>query len=45
MEKKKLKINIPEGYEVDKELSTFEEIIFKKIEYGKLPRTWDEYRE
>ena len=44
MKENKLKINIPEGYEVDKELSTFEEIIFKKIEYGKQPRTWDEYK-
>ena len=45
MKENKLKINIPKGYEVDKELSTFEEIFFKKIEYSKLPRTWNEYRE
>ena len=45
MEEKKLKINIPEGYEIDKENSTFEEIIFKKIEdpLSKLPKTWEEY--
>ena len=45
MEEKKLKINIPEGYEIDKEKSTFEEIIFKKIEdpLAKLPKTWEEY--
>ena len=45
MEEKKLKINIPEGYEIDKENSTFEEIIFKKIEdpFSKLPKTWEEY--
>lgn len=45
MEEKKLKINIPEGYEIDKEKSTFEEIIFKKIEdpFSKLPKTWGEY--
>ena len=45
MEEKKLKINIPEGYEIDKENSTFEEIIFKKIEdpLAKLPKTWEEY--
>lgn len=30
METKKLKINIPEGYEIDKENSTFECIKFKK---------------
>jgi len=42
MEKiKKLVINIPEGYEIDKEQSTFAEIIFKKIE-SKLPMSWEE---
>lgn len=46
MDTKKLKINIPEGYEVDKEKSTFEEIVFKKVEdpFSKLPKTWREYR-
>nr|DAH58328.1 MAG TPA: hypothetical protein [Bacteriophage sp.] len=44
MDTKKLKINIPEGYEVDKEKSTFEEIVFKKINpLTKLPKTWKEY--
>ena len=45
MDTKKLKINIPEGYEVDKEKSTFEEIVFKKVEdlFSKLPKTWEEY--
>ena len=45
MEEKKLKINIPEGYEIDRENSTFEEIVFKKIEdpLAKLPKTWEEY--
>lgn len=45
MNTKKLKINIPEGYEVDKEKSTFEEIVFKKVEdpFSKLPKTWEEY--
>lgn len=45
MEEKSLKINIPEGYEIDREKSTFEEIIFKKIEdpLAKLPKTWKEY--
>ena len=45
MEEKKLKINIPEGYEIDKEKSTFEEIVFKKVEdpFSKLPKTWEEY--
>lgn len=45
METRKLKINIPEGYEIDREKSTFEEIVFKKIEdpLAKLPKTWKEY--
>ena len=45
MEEKKLKINIPEGYEIDKEKSTFEEIVFKKVEdpLAKLPKTWEDY--
>ena len=44
MDTKKLKINIPEGYEIDKEKSTFEEIVFKKVEdpLAKLPKTWEE---
>ena len=46
MEEKKLKINIPEGYEIDKEKSTFEEIVFKKVEdpFSELPKTWEEYK-
>lgn len=45
MEEKKLKINIPEGYEIDRENSTFEEIVFKKVEdpFSKLPKTWEKY--
>ena len=45
MNTKKLKINIPEGYEIDKEKSTFEEIVFKKVEdpLAELPKTWEEY--
>ena len=27
---KEIKIQVPEGYEIDKEKSTFEKIIFKK---------------
>ena len=33
METKEIKINIPEGYEIDKENSTFECIKFKPIKY------------
>lgn len=45
MDTKKLKINIPEGYEIDKEKSTFEEIVFKKKvdHFSRLPKTWEEY--
>ena len=45
MNTKKLKINIPEGYEIDRDNSTFEEIVFKKVEdpFSKLPKTWEEY--
>lgn len=35
---KELKINIPKGYEIDKEKSTFENIVFKEI--NKLPSSW-----
>ena len=45
MDTKKLKINIPKGYEIDKDKSTFEDIVFKKVEdsFSKLPKTWEEY--
>ncbi len=35
------KIEIPNGYEIDKQKSTFENIVFKKIE-KKLPEKWSE---
>lgn len=35
---KELKINVPEGYEIDKDKSTFENIVFKKKE---LPNSWE----
>ena len=38
---KELKIEIPTGYEIDKEKSTFEKIIFKKK--NTKPRSWEEY--
>lgn len=41
---KELKIEVPEGYEIDTEKSTFEKIIFKKIK-TKLPKTWEEFCE
>lgn len=41
---KEFKIKVPDGYEIDKENSTFELIKFKPIE-KKLPKTWEEYCE
>ena len=38
---KTVKFTPPEGYEVDKEKSTFSEIVFKKLE-PKLPMSWKE---
>ena len=40
---KELKIEIPQGYEIDRQKSTFEKIIFKKIPEN--PKTWEEYCE
>lgn len=42
--KKEFKVEVPYGYEIDKENSTFEFIKFKPIE-NKLPKTWEEYCE
>lgn len=36
-----LKINVPEGFEIDKDKSTFEEIVFKPIK-KELPKTWED---
>ena len=41
---KTIKITPPEGYEVDKEKSTFSEIVFKKIK-NNLPMSWEELGE
>ena len=38
---KELKIEVPQGYEIDRQKSTFEKIIFKKIPEN--PKTWEEY--
>ena len=43
METKELKIQIPDGYEIDKEKSTFEKIVFKKKDTK--PKSWEEYLE
>lgn len=42
METKTLKIEVPEGYEIDKDNSTFENIVFKKIE-PKFSNNWEEF--
>ena len=43
MNTQELKIEVPAGYEIDKEHSTFEKIVFKKIE-RKLPKSWEELK-
>ena len=45
MKENELTIEIPEGFEIDKDKSTFEKIVFKKKEDTKLskPRSWKEY--
>ena len=42
MDQQEMKIIPPEGYEVDKENSTFECVRFKQIE-PHLPKTWKEF--
>lgn len=41
METKEVKIEVPQGYEIDRQKSTFEKIVFKKIPEN--PKTWEEY--
>jgi hypothetical protein len=41
MEIKEMKIQAPEGYEIDRENSSFENIIFRKVE-RKLPKKWED---
>ena len=38
---KELKIEVPQGYDIDSQKSTFEKIVFKKIPEN--PKTWEEY--
>lgn len=44
MKTKEFKIQVPEGYEIDKEKSTFENIVFKKVE-NELPKSWEDLYE
>lgn len=39
---KTVNITAPEGYEIDKEKSTFETIVFVQIKEKELPKTWEE---
>lgn len=41
METKEIKIQVPEGYEIDKEKSTFERIVFKK---KKVINSWEDLK-
>lgn len=41
METIELKVQIPEGYEIDESKSTFEKIVFKKKDDK--PRSWEDY--
>jgi hypothetical protein len=41
---KTLKIEIPNGFEIDKENSTFEQIVFKELEKA-LPKSWKDLKE
>ena len=46
METKELKIEVPQGYEIDRQKSTFEKIVFKKVNpLSELPECWEEYCE
>ena len=41
METKEIKIEVPQGYEIDRQKSTFEKIVFKNIPEN--PKTWEEH--
>ena len=41
MNTQELKIEVPQGYEIDKEKSTFEKIVFKEVE-RELPKKWED---
>jgi hypothetical protein len=42
MTEKVVTIEVPDGYEVDKEKSSFEKIVFRALPDKGLPKTWDE---
>jgi len=39
-----MKIQVPEGYEIDREKSTFESIVFRKVEAKELPKRWEDLK-
>jgi len=41
---KSIKIDVPKGYEIDKEKSTFERIVFKPIIEENLPECWEDLK-
>ena len=42
MKDRELKIEVPDGYEIDRKNSTFERIIFKKVD--NLPQRWEDLK-
>ena len=42
MKNKELKIEVPDGYEIDRKNSTFEKIVFKKVD--NLPQRWEDLK-
>lgn len=40
---KSVKIEVPQGYEIDKEKSTFENIVFKEVK-NELPKSWEKLK-
>lgn len=45
MTEKVVTIEVPDGYEVDKERSSFEKIVFRALPDKGLPKTWEELGE
>jgi len=45
MKEKTIEIIAPEGYEVDKERSSFEKIVFRALPEKGLPKTWEELKQ
>ena len=39
---KSVQIEVPQGYEIDQDKSTFTNIVFRPIKEKELPKTWEE---